>query len=146
MPDYKNAKIYKIVDNTNGNIYVGSTTKQYLCSRLAEHKADMKRYEEGTLNLISSSQIIKNGDYSMVLIESFPCETKDQLRYRERYWTDNTPNCINIQNAIRTTEDVNAYLRKYRKEKFICSCGKSLTKGTLKSKHYQTKFHIENCK
>ena len=42
---YSNAKIYKIVDNTN-NIYIGSTCKK-LCQRLAQHRANYKQYLEG---------------------------------------------------------------------------------------------------
>jgi predicted GIY-YIG superfamily endonuclease len=33
-------KIYRIVDNTNGNIYIGQTKQKYLCQRLAEHRSD----------------------------------------------------------------------------------------------------------
>ena len=35
MPDYNKGKIYKIVDNTNNNIYIGSTCEPTLAHRLA---------------------------------------------------------------------------------------------------------------
>ena len=37
MVNYQLGKIYKLVDNTNGNIYIGSTCLPYLSSRLAGH-------------------------------------------------------------------------------------------------------------
>ena len=73
-------KIYRIVDNTNGNVYIGKTKKKYLSSRLASHRDKS--------SCCSSSQIIKNGDYKIELIE----ETEDETR--ERYWIENTE-CIN---------------------------------------------------
>ena len=38
--DYSKGKVYKIVCNITGLIYVGSTTKEYLCQRLTAHKND----------------------------------------------------------------------------------------------------------
>ena len=73
-------KIYRIVDNTNGNIYIGKT-KQTLKARLKQHES--KRSKS-----VSSRDIIKNGDYRIELIE----ETDDINR--ERHWILNTE-CIN---------------------------------------------------
>ena len=81
-------KIYKIVDNTNGNVYIGQTT-QTLKQRLARHRCD---------KTCTSRDIIKNGDYEIILIE----ETDDKTR--ERYWILNTE-CINIQVPGRTQRE-----------------------------------------
>ena len=67
MVNYQLGKIYKIVDNTNGNIYIGSTCKPYLSSRLAGHKADYNNYLLGLRQHITSFEILKNGDYNIVL-------------------------------------------------------------------------------
>ena len=72
-------KIYKIIDNTNNNIYIGITKQKYLCHRLSSHKRKKD---------CVAKEIIKNGDYRIELIE----ETDDKLR--ERYWIENT-DCIN---------------------------------------------------
>lgn len=82
-------KIYKIIDNTNGNIYIGKTTQKYLCQRLSAHKS----YKDCT-----SYEIIKNGDYKIELIE----ETEDDTR--ERYWILNT-DCINKHIPGRTKKE-----------------------------------------
>ena len=57
MVNYQLGKIYKLVDNTNGNIYIGSTCKPYLSSRLAAHKTDYNYYLNGKNNYITSFEI-----------------------------------------------------------------------------------------
>ena len=92
-------KIYKLIDNTNGNIYIGQT-KQKLSQRLRNHKHDYKR----DLSCVSK-KIIANGDYKIELIE----ETDDKTR--ERYWIENTE-CINIRIPGRL---IKGYHEKYKK-------------------------------
>ena len=89
-------KIYKIVDNTNGNIYIGRTI-QPLKRRLSYHKCHSS---------CSSREIIKNGDYKIMLIE----ETDDKTR--ERYWIENTE-CVNKEIPGRTAKE---YQREYNEK------------------------------
>jgi len=88
MPDYKNGKIYKIVCNTTGKIYIGSTTV-LLCRRLAGH---VNAYNKSKYS--SSKEILDGGNYSIVLIENVVCETKEQLLKRERYYIESIE-CVN---------------------------------------------------
>ena len=83
MVNYQDGKIYKIVDNTNGNVYIGSTCKK-LSSRLADHRASYKQYLNEKVRFITSFNVIKNGNYDIVLIEKWPCEDKEELHKRER--------------------------------------------------------------
>ena len=79
MPDYSEAKIYKIIDNTNDNIYIGSTC-QKLSQRLSEHVRHFKQYKEGKkVSYVTSFKIIENEDYDIILIKEYNCETKEQL-------------------------------------------------------------------
>jgi hypothetical protein len=94
MSKYNNSKIYKIIDNTNGNIYIGSTFQKYITTRLAGHVADYKRYLKNKFHYITSFEIIKNGNYDIVLIENVNCETKEQLHARERFYIESMV-CIN---------------------------------------------------
>ena len=82
-------KIYKIIDNTNNDIYIGITKQKLLSKRLSQHKERMN---------CMSSKIINNGDYKIQLIE----ETSDKSR--ERYWVENTY-CINKQIPGRTKQE-----------------------------------------
>jgi len=90
--EYENGKIYKITDNTNGNVYYGST-KVGLNKRLSDHKYDYKRREKEK-NCRTSSLIICNGDYTMELVENYPCKSRTELEEREAYYINNFE-CIN---------------------------------------------------
>lgn len=108
MPNYQNSKIYKIIDLTNNNIYIGSTTKK-LSRRLGSHTSNYKLYLNGKYKYITSFEIIKNGDYKIELIEAYPCDRKDQLITREGYYIKNRE-CVNKNIAGRTKIE---YLREY---------------------------------
>jgi hypothetical protein len=103
MPDYSKSKIYKIVCNITGLVYIGSTT-QNLCGRIQDHKNDYKRYLNGKHNYVSSFKILENDNYNIVLVEEFPCQNKNQLHARERYWIENTE-CVNMIIPTRTKKE-----------------------------------------
>jgi predicted GIY-YIG superfamily endonuclease len=70
MPDYKNAKIYRLF-HSDGRFYIGST-----CSTLALRKSQHKH----------SQQVFKDTEWSevkIILIKSFPCKTKEELYKKE---------------------------------------------------------------
>jgi len=90
---YKNGKIYKIISNFSDQIYIGSTT-QPLNKRHYDHKKFYKRYLEGKCNRTMSSEIIKLGETDIILIESYPCENKNELHKRERYWIEKNRDII----------------------------------------------------
>ena len=85
--------IYKIFDNTNGNIYYGST-KQKLSRRLAHHREDYKKYLEGKKHYYTSFKIIENNDYCISLVEQFEFNNKEELIAKERYYIENNE-CVN---------------------------------------------------
>jgi hypothetical protein len=100
---YLKGKIYKIVDNTNGNIYIGSTTEPTLARRLAKHRGNFSSHLNGTSGYLSSFEVIKNNDYDIVLIENFPCNSKDELHKQERFYIETLPcvnKCVPIRNDI----------------------------------------------
>ncbi len=105
MPDYKNAKIYKIVCNTTGMVYVGSTT-QSLSMRLAGHRGHFKRFKDGKGIKITSFQVLEQGNYDIVLIETCSCESKDELHRRERFYIESL-DCINNNIPTRTKKEYN---------------------------------------
>ena len=90
MPDYSKGKIYRIVCNETGEQYIGSTI-QSLSRRLAKHVWESKNNQE---HGCKSFPIIDRGDYSIVLIENCPCESKEQLLRRERHFIE-TIDCVN---------------------------------------------------
>ena len=123
MVNYLNGKIYKIVDHTNGNIYIGSTAEPTLAKRLSNHLRIYKYYLAHDTNYRTSFDIFKNGNYSIVLLEKFPCKTKDELKARERYYIEKLE-CVNRNIPNRTPEEYREthkeekkeYNRKYKEE------------------------------
>jgi len=131
MPNYEKAKIYKIIDNTNGNIYIGSTCEKYLSRRLDGHKTKYKYHIQGKKNFryTSSFDIIKNNDYKIILIENYSCKNKDELRMREQFYIDNTL-CINKHNSYTSSD--------YKKQKMKENHFNNRTKiCDRKKKHYK---------
>jgi adenylate kinase family enzyme len=144
---YSRGKIYKIVDNTNGNIYVGSTTEPTLAKRLANHRAKYKCYLDGNSKYISSFKIIENGDYDIVLVENCPCNTKDELHKRERHYIE-TLECVNkvvVGRTIKEYREVNRDKIKLQKSiKILCPlCNVNIVKRFIQ-KHEQTLKHQNN--
>ena len=115
MNKYNDAKIYKLIDNTNGNIYIGSTYKT-LDERLKQHIKDYKRFINGKHHIVTSFSIIENNDYIIELIELFPCNTKKELCFREGYYIINTE-CVNRCIAGRTKNEYDEEYRETNKEK-----------------------------
>ncbi len=52
-------------------------------------------------NYLTSVEILKNGDYDIVLIEECKCDNKMQLNARERHYIDQL-NCVNKNKPLRT--------------------------------------------
>ena len=86
MPNYQDAKIYKIVNYENDDVYIGSTTEPTLARRLSGHVRDYKSYLDGKYNYVTSFKVIATGNYDIQLIELYPCNSKMELHAREGYW------------------------------------------------------------
>ncbi len=108
--DYTESKIYKLVSCHTDKVYIGSTT-QLLSRRKQRHVCCLKKNKI----TCSSSEIISLGpdDCQIVLIESYPCSTKEELLLRERYWIENT-NCVNKKIPIRSKEESAQLALEYR--------------------------------
>ena len=87
MPDYNQSKIYKLVSNKSPDIYIGSCLMR-LSSRLSSHRS--KSNKTSSRKLFIDDAII-----TIVLIEDYPCNNKNELKARELLHITNTP-CINI--------------------------------------------------
>jgi methionine synthase I (cobalamin-dependent) len=98
--NYQNGKIYKIVSQHTDNIYVGSTCSP-LYKRLYEHKKNFKSFLNGKYHYTSSFDILKFGDCDILLIENYPCESRDELHAREGHYIKSMK-CANKRVAGRS--------------------------------------------
>jgi hypothetical protein len=94
--NYKKSKIYKIVGG--GLVYVGSTTRP-LSERMNEHRQHKKSFERGTKGGCSSRFVLEHTDATILLIEKYPCENVEELKARERHWTDSMV-CVNVNRPL----------------------------------------------
>lgn len=162
MVNYSNGKIYKIVCNKTGLIYIGSTTKKHLSQRLVQHRCEYNRYIDGKTHFMTSFKVLENNDYNILLLEICPCQIKEELYVRERYYIESLE-CVNKFIPGRKTDEYNktyyienkedllkkcAIYRNNNKEKikecfkesFVCECGISYTYNH-KLRHMKTIKH-----
>ena len=109
MPNYQNSKIYKLVSNKTSDIYIGSCLMR-LSTRLSNHK--------NLSNTCASKKLFTNDAIiTIVLVESFPCTTKNELKARELHYIT-TNNCINVNKPFVCEipySDIKAYKKEYNK-------------------------------
>ena len=85
MTNYKNGRIYKILNTTDDTVYVGSTTEA-LCKIMWKHKWDVKNNRFMTRPLYVKAKEYGFENFYIELIENYPCECKEELVAREGYW------------------------------------------------------------
>jgi hypothetical protein len=114
MEKYQRGKVYAIICLKTGRRYVGSTCEPTLAKRLAQHVRDNKQCLKGKTKFCSSYNIIRDGEYYIILLESYPCNSKDELRMCEQKHIDSCE-CENKCCAYSglTSEQYN---KKYREE------------------------------
>ncbi len=113
MTTYDKAKIYKIVPDCEevncDDVYIGSTTKQYLSQRMAQHKYEYKKWKEGiNINKTMSCLIFdKYGpeNCKILLIEEISCASKDELKAKEAEHIKNQ-RVVNKQIPNRTSKEI----------------------------------------
>ena len=145
MNPYINGKIYKLI-TPDGQCYVGSTI-QPLKIRLRHHLFFSKCHHRHT----SSVQLFQQGEVNISLIEEFPCDKKEDLLWRERYWIEKL-DCVNIICPIVTETEKKenksrcnsrSYVKKREKllEKIPCpTCGVLISRGNI-SQHKRAKHN-----
>jgi len=152
MPNYQNAKIYKLWCHETDEIYIGSTTVP-LSKRLGQHKYP---------NYTASSRILfeKSNNVMIELIEEYPCENKDQLTKREGELIRQL-DCVNKRIEGRTKQeygkkryeenhdkffqyrqDNRNKIREKQNQKIVCECGCETSRSNL-AKHKRSNKHIE---
>lgn len=103
MSDYSQGKIYKLyVPGLEDNCYIGSTYNT-LYHRYAQHKYAAKLDSQ---KKCAASQMFQDGNEVVIeLIENFPCNSKQELEVRERYWLEQFPEAINTNTPTRTWKE-----------------------------------------
>ena len=127
MVNYNNGKIYKIepiCDHDEGDIYIGSTTKQYLSQRLDTHRNDYKRWKNNKHGKTQVYEIFDKYGVSncqIVLIETVNVDSKDELLAREKHYIKSVkcvnkyiPGRTNTEYYLDNKEEINLKKKEYR--------------------------------
>jgi hypothetical protein len=116
VKDYSKGKIYKIypiVPHDEGDVYIGSTCRFYLCQRWGQHLTSYKTYLEGKSRKCSSYILFEKygvDNCKCELIENYSCNDINELNRREGEIQQLTK-CVNKNTAGRTkTEYRNYYM------------------------------------
>jgi group I intron endonuclease len=88
--DHQICVIYKIVNNTNGKIYVGQTVNLY--DRYKRHKRSLAEADEHNRPLVSAFKKYGFENFSFMILENIDCDTK-KITEREQYWMDKFQSC-----------------------------------------------------
>jgi group I intron endonuclease len=116
MPDYWKAKIYKIVNDVNDDIYIGSTTRS-LKIRMSSHIKDCLDKESTSENrkLFKAFREFGRDSFNIVLIENYECESRLELRQKEQEYIDLLKPFYNHIPAFITEEQRRQYqTNRYR--------------------------------
>ena len=105
-------RIYAIRNHTSDLVYVGRT-EQTLESRLSHHQASRRTWLKGKTNGCSSFQIVGCPTAYIELLEE--CEVGVR-KERERWWVENTPNCVNKLVPNRTMKEYQSEWYQQHKE------------------------------
>ena len=113
MVNYGNGKVYKIINENNEIVYIGSTA-QKLCKRYSTHE-------------------YKSPNHKIILIENYPCNSKEELCMREQQIIEQHNNLLNQIRAYQTKEQRKE--QKKEKDKLYRENNKDIIKQ--KQKEYR---------
>ena len=105
--DYKNAKVYQIVDNGYNMSYIGSTCMP-LSKRFHNHKSLYNFWKNHNKGFCTSFYIFDEygvENCKIELIEAVPCLTKDELRKKEGEFIKKNRDCVNKRIDGRTVKE-----------------------------------------
>jgi hypothetical protein len=130
---YTNGKIYRLTIPDGTLNYYGSTTRD-LRKVLSDFKSNYNRSISGKSksNMIAFQLFETGTSIDIVLVEKFPCECKEELHAREKYYIENN-DCLNKDKfeSKAISNDI-----------MIClGCGKEYPRR-LKKQHKSSLFHI----
>jgi hypothetical protein len=83
-------RIYRISAPDSDRVYVGST-RQTLSTRMSKHKRDMRTWERGRYNYVTSFALVGLPGAGIDLIEEDEYQDMQHMRDREAYWIARLP-------------------------------------------------------
>jgi peroxiredoxin family protein len=169
MVNYSKGKIYKIepiIEHDECDIYIGSTTKEYLSQRMDTHRTGYKNWNAGKYGFTSSYTLFEKygvENCNILLIKQFSCNSNDELKAEEGRLI-RCMKCVNIRIPCRTSKEQKVLYTEMNKQKikenkqryyqenkniieekqskiYECECGSKI-RNDSKRKHCISKVHL----
>lgn len=146
-PKYSKCQMYKFVCNDVNikDCYVGHTCNWI--QRKCDHKRSVNNDDRSDYNTKKSVFIRENGgwnNWSMILIEDYPCENKLIASQRERYWIETLGATLNMTIPSRTAKEQKQIYYQENKEYILERCKNYIDNNKEKHLEYQKKYREEN--
>jgi hypothetical protein len=120
--NYANGKIYKLVSDHDEQFYVGSTIPK-LCQRKTQHVCKSKNPKEMGRLVYQHFDAIGWQNVRIILIETYPCNSVEELVKRQRYWYESLKPTLNSRFPQMDKQE---YAGRYRQEnRELCNEGQS---------------------
>ena len=142
MPNYQNGKIYMIESLEGKCRYYGSTTQKHLCVRMAGHRCDYKNKKK---KITSSSKVLCFDDAKIILVENYPCNSREELLRKEGEYIRNN-DCVNRNIAGRNSKMWNDEHKEHNKLKSKKYYHENKKECIRKQKIYNEKNKVEKKK
>jgi hypothetical protein len=139
MTNFRLGKIYRIECLTTGKQYIGSTCEPTLARRLTYYVSAYKRYLAGTnKHKTTIFDIIEGGNYQITLLESYPCDGKDELTARGGHYI-RTLDCVNKKVPGKTEKEFREEVQKDIQEEMQKRTMEKETEPKFQGPEYLTK-------
>ena len=143
---YDNGKIYRITNNIDEMIYIGSTClplrKRFYC-----HKTEQHAGKGQNRRLFMHAEKYGWKEFDIYLLEDFPCDDIGELRIREEFHRKHVPVdiCLNMYRAYATDED-RKLNNKQSRQRHVASYNNYMRQFQQRpqSKAYQKQWHADN--
>jgi hypothetical protein len=144
--DFCKGLIYKIVPNdiSLNYCYVGSTCN--FVKRKCNHKDHCNNQNDKYYNCNLYQIIRANGrwnQWTMVLIEQYPCKSSLELRQRERYWIEQLKGNLNTRKPQITLQEKKEYNSQWKKTEKAITYQQNY-QNTEKYKKIQKEYYKKN--
>ena len=115
---YSHGKIYKLIDNTTGIFYIGSTAMNRLDQRYANHRrfSQCDKYKNSKLYQYFTPAKFSSGEVKIILLEEVNVDNKRQLEKIENDYICKeleNPLCMNTLRSFVTNEETRKGKKNY---------------------------------
>lgn len=113
MKDYNKGKVYKVINDANDLVYIGSTT-QTLADRMKGHRDDARKGK--TQKFFQAMREIGIEHFKILLVRLTPCSCYDELRMYEQEVMDEFNSVANGYNDIFARRDHKQWVNDNREK------------------------------